>query len=452
MPAVTGDELFAPRVIARRELYAARTDGPLTRPAYTEASLARALREGIDSAGRPLSRVMPRYDLSNAEVAALADHLRSLSAPAPGVTPREIHFATITSDRLAPEVESSLLTLMHAFFDAKNGRTRHEVRRADHTPWHKDRSYPAYRTWVLHHWRLTGPVETWRVQLEAHYAEQPVFAILSGSVREPWKPIHDFSEAHAIPALLPHTDQPAAEGYYTIYPSEGMRLRAKAIAVDLAAQSPQTIVQVYSGTGAGKTGVAAFRQAWSGAPVTDIDLDDGGGDLRRQLAELRPDTVLVWLDGIEQEALASEHERYPTERLYLVSRGLELPAPAQAPLFQANAVRTSYPYALPDEAETGFRRLRVWLEARNIAAVEPQAQADAYLALSAAGEALMHMYTYFSRDYFIEKLEHALNRSIFTGFYPELTSAPGQRFVAKGCYVVALDPGGKVADRRWIVP
>ena len=61
----------------------------LTRAAYDETSLARALREGLDPDGKRLIAPMPRYDLDAPAVSALAAYLRTLSArPAPGVEHR----------------------------------------------------------------------------------------------------------------------------------------------------------------------------------------------------------------------------------------------------------------------------------------------------------------------------------------------------------------------------
>src|SRR5690606_35237152 len=56
------------------------------RPAYTRASLARALREGVDPGGRRLDALMPRYALGDDEIDQLYAYLVGLSAAAaPGV-------------------------------------------------------------------------------------------------------------------------------------------------------------------------------------------------------------------------------------------------------------------------------------------------------------------------------------------------------------------------------
>lgn len=56
----------------------ALTQPTATRPAYEPAAFARALREGVDPAGRSLRPQMPRFVLDDATVAALQAHLAAL--------------------------------------------------------------------------------------------------------------------------------------------------------------------------------------------------------------------------------------------------------------------------------------------------------------------------------------------------------------------------------------
>jgi ABC-type branched-subunit amino acid transport system substrate-binding protein len=69
VPPVTWNVLTAAR--------AASSEQP-ARPAYDANSMARAIREGIDASGRPLSRAMPRYALPELQMAALLGYLEEL--------------------------------------------------------------------------------------------------------------------------------------------------------------------------------------------------------------------------------------------------------------------------------------------------------------------------------------------------------------------------------------
>ena len=113
VPPVTSPILFAPR------------ENPHRRPAYDDASLARAVRDGIDAAGRPLDPLMPRYPLADDDMRALVAYLKTLSADvAPGVTADTVRFATNVSDGLDPAARDAMLDVLERFIQDKNSSLR----------------------------------------------------------------------------------------------------------------------------------------------------------------------------------------------------------------------------------------------------------------------------------------------------------------------------------------
>ena len=74
VPSVTGATIFNPVTLGNRQM-GVRTTGAGTRPGYDDRTLARAIRYGIDAAGRPLAPTMPRYALGEADQRALASVL-----------------------------------------------------------------------------------------------------------------------------------------------------------------------------------------------------------------------------------------------------------------------------------------------------------------------------------------------------------------------------------------
>jgi hypothetical protein len=252
------------------------------RPAYTRASLARALREGVDPGGRRLDALMPRYALGDDEIDQLYAYLAGLSAAAaPGVSDREIHFATIIAPGVDAERRRAQLDVLQAFFRDKNGNTRKEARRRDAG---SEQMYLAYRTWVLHVWELDGAPETWHDQLAAHYREQPVFAVIGGLGSGSWQPVHAFCEGTGVPCVLPDVDYPVAAGagYYALYFSRGIALEADVLAklerieqMTQTALSPSVYPHLSLGPGqrfASKGGyVVGFPAGAGGAPVAVSD-------------------------------------------------------------------------------------------------------------------------------------------------------------------------------------
>lgn len=89
VPAIAGDALRVP------------TD---LRPAYDFDAFRHAVGAGIDASGRKLSRIMPRYDLTDAELALLWDYVAELPVrQAWGVTAHSIRLGVIiTADQ--PEI------------------------------------------------------------------------------------------------------------------------------------------------------------------------------------------------------------------------------------------------------------------------------------------------------------------------------------------------------------
>ncbi len=66
------------------------------RPAYTEESFARALRDGVDPTGRAFSPAMPRYEIEDRDLADLISYLRVIDTEdSAGVTPDGVSVAAL---------------------------------------------------------------------------------------------------------------------------------------------------------------------------------------------------------------------------------------------------------------------------------------------------------------------------------------------------------------------
>ncbi len=159
VPAVTGDLLFQPLRLPTSKPPLA----PVLRPAYDAELLKRAIRDGVRSDGQPLGELMPRYDLSDEQLGSLIAYLDSLqSSSAPGVTDRDMHFATIIAGPVEPATRKAFVDVLETYFEQKNKETRHESYRASNAPWHKAWIMAPYRKWVLHVWDIEGPPDSWQ--------------------------------------------------------------------------------------------------------------------------------------------------------------------------------------------------------------------------------------------------------------------------------------------------
>ena len=465
VPAVTGNILYQPLRLPTIK----PPLPPALRPAYTDETLKRAIRDGIGADGEAFSPLMPRYSLSDAELDSMVAFLKTLNTdPDPGVTEKQIHFATVIADSAEPEQRKALLDVLNTFVEQKNVETRNESQRAEHAPWHKHWTFSPYRKWVLHVWELQGPPESWPKQMEDHYQEQPVFALLSGLAPGNWQPVHDFCEGFEIPCLFPITDLPVIDeqDFYNVYLSKGMTVEGEAIAQNLVDDGllHKRVVQVYrAGDDRGTVAAAALKGALEarGGQVEDIPLNDLDAepvnDFWSSVTERGRDAVMVlWLSEAETRTFWQRPGAGDElARIYLSTTlyGSDLD---QVPVSVHEQLRFVHPYEMPDKLNRLLMRSTGWLRSRRIYAPEQkQVQADAYFALKVAGGALKGIQGYFDREFFLEGIEHMVDNANYTSVYPRISLAPEQRFVSKGCYIARLEGGEKARLRavtEWLIP
>jgi len=201
-PPITGQFLFHPKAGGAELPYI--SGARLRRPVYTDVTLARAIREGVDSDGRQLSYLMPRFALDDADMAALIAHLRSLDhGKVPGVSMSELHFATIIAPDADPVKRRGMMDVLEHFFQDRNAAPRGASGQQMITSGATDAArsmFKVNRRWVLHVWELTAPSATWAEQLDKKFAETPVFAVISGIAGHNWAPVADFCERREDPA------------------------------------------------------------------------------------------------------------------------------------------------------------------------------------------------------------------------------------------------------------
>ena len=160
VPPVTAPALFEPyRPVGHRTRTAPGVkfdDFPSrTRPPYDSKSLARALRDGESPGGHRFQFMMPRYELTDPDMAALEAYLRTLSAtPSPGFDGMTTHFATVIAPGVDPRRRKAMLGVLEACF-----AERFPVGHVDP----RSGGVPSQRLeWRLHVWDLSGPPAGWR--------------------------------------------------------------------------------------------------------------------------------------------------------------------------------------------------------------------------------------------------------------------------------------------------
>ncbi len=140
--------------------------------------------------------------------------------------------------------------------------------------------------------------------------------------------------------------------------------------------------------------------------------------------------------------------------LYLSSNLLAGRLPAGIVKFGSN-VRLVYPSDLPPKRDARLLRDKLWLHNKGIPLADEAVQVNTLFTLTVVSDVLGHIMDSFSRDLFVERLEHVVGQTPMASIYPSVSLGPGQRFAAKGSSIVqVLDADKKrlKALSGWIVP
>lgn len=466
---VTGTALYRPWELYGRRPFRSLREGPEKWPTYTDATLDRAIRDGIDPSGRVLDPAMPRYRIGDEDLSHLVSYLKSLSySDPPGVTETSIRFATVVDPRVDPAKREAMLDVLRAFFREISADPRNQSQRAKSSNLARAKQYGAYRKWELDVWELSGPESSWEAQLEARYKERPVFALMGGIAAGGWGHVHRFCERFEVPSLFPNVALPAVSesGYSSFYFSRGMILEAEALARHLEGERRSLrdgpILQVYRDDEAGTVSAGAFRTALRRYGIDDLrDLRLGQGEALSAgfwaglAASDRPSAVVLWLRTAGPGGLGlPENLSSIPERIYL-SSSLAEGRKIRVPESLRDRVHLVHPFSLPLEEGRRLARGRAWLRSRGMGNTEERLQVNTLFTVALAMEALDHLLGNFSRDYFIEWIEHQAEDALTPSAYPRMALGPGQRYGSKGCYILTYSKDAEdwvTPVGGWIVP
>lgn len=444
------------------------TSKPPVRPAYNDRTLIRAIVAGVASDGRELHPTMPRYELNEGDANALAAYLHTLGASPPdGVTGEELTIATIVADNAPASEREAVTRVLQKYVELRNNESRRDSERAAASNRHFYGRNPqrAYRRWKLLVWTLSGSPATWRKQLDAYYAEQAPFILLSGSAGANWPLVHDFCESREMPCILPVSSGPANadEGFYSLYYSTGPTLEAAVIADQLKKSPLPTNAKVLVVHRENPQSLAALdelRRALVDDSLVEISTTAvsetktvSARKWRRLIKKNKPDVLVAWLpqasvSELLDSDLADElrpRSIYTSHAFTTWSDTTHLPE---------RGIQHVYPYSLARAGLSQFPREYLWLKQRGLSDLEPVAAAKALYACRVLGLGLARIQTSFSREYLLEMLEHALDGTQMTSLFPRTSLGPNQRLLSRGAYV--LTPNQLVDSENtyplWVQP
>jgi hypothetical protein len=451
VPPITARSLFQPRPVQGSR-------AGLERPAYRHDSLRRALHDGINPNGRTLQAPMPRYVLEDSEMSALIQYLQSLTAnPPAGVTNEALHLATIVTDAVPAQQRRALLGVLDKYIQDKNADIRLMQRGGfGHSQ--------LFRSWQLHVWELHGNPATWGEQLEQHFRQQPVFAVLGGVGNGSWREIHRRCEHLALPCLLPNTDEPftSQDYFYSMYFTRGIEQEADVLAQHLREHeisAPRRIVQIYRKEMAGETAAARLQHAL--AEVHHIQLQDravaGNTPIDavfwQDVFASRADSYVLWLADNDLAAIDKQPDKHnPT--IYISSSHVPHPAATIQPALRKHTSIVQL-HELPAMWQQQRTRLDNWLRVHQLAQLDERIEANTTQLLSLFNLALSHLQQEdLSGEQLIERLEHLTPIThAWPSRYPQFSLGAGQHVGSQGGYVVPMRADGSLPhEARWIIP
>src|SRR6185295_17466293 len=423
--------------------------GGRSHPAYDERSAKKAIALGIDPAGNALNPTMPRYRMSQTDMADLLAYLKRIgNEPAPGVTASAVRIGTIQQGGNGTATRA----LLEAAFAEVNDRGGLFGRKLE------------LSTFVL----APGTADR-RAAVAGFLDREPLFALvapaLSGGAGSD-ADLADLLAEREIPAVGALSLRPpgnASFGREVFYQLSSLEDQARALVVSLAGEGasavrPRYAVVASEGADFAPLADAALAEAERKAfepqavfryPVGQLD----AAAVTRKLADAKIGAVIFFGPARDQAALLNSLASLGSkaELPLCLSLGafaghelFDLPAKAGA------QVRLAFPVRPIDPTSEAAGEWRELAAARHLEARDLASQATALTAAKLLVAALEKSGRQLTRDRLVEALETF--QRFESGVSPPLRFGPGRRLGARGAYLVKLDlPGrGFVPEGGWI--
>ncbi|HET8538638.1 MAG TPA: ABC transporter substrate-binding protein [Anaeromyxobacter sp.] len=400
-------------------------------PPYDDRTLARAVTDGVDSAGNPLQAAMPRYSMSRADTEALVAYMKRLgNEPVPGVGHEEARIGTVVPAK-GPfaELGRAIRGTLDAWVAETNAAGGIHGRRV-----------------ALHVAAYDPDREGGLEAAKALLARKDLLALVSGFTPAVEAELADLAEKQGVPLVGPFTPWPAGEDagrarvfYLLGGPREQARVLAAHALREGAAGAPVTVLHVDDVRHAEPARTAAERLRAGGGRPELVPYARGRLDVAAvaRIQEKGSEWVLfVGEDPDLSDFLRGAAAREWTPRV-LACGSLSGRAALTAPNAFQGKVVLAMPNAPADETPEG--RAALERAARRSGSGERfrSARASAWAAAQVLGEGMRRAGRAVSRERLASSLE-ALS-GFETGLLPPLSYGPVRRVGAAGAWLVTAD-------------
>ena len=402
-------------------------------PAYTERGLELAITRGTDPAGNKLLNVMPRYQMTNADLADLIAYMKRLGKDLdPGVSENKIVIATVipTKGALA-EMGQAVKAITSAFFDELNKQGGVYNRHLELKFIESGDTPPATKA-----------------NLERLLAEDQVFAMTGAFIAGAEKELVPLLAQKEVPLIGPLTLYPQTgfplnrQVFYLLSGADG-QFRAL---VDFAAKKPELrnagVAVVYPRSEINANLLEAIRdqskkKGWGSLQTYNYAPGDFDIATVTRLNQAKLTVVFFLGNAAEAVSFMREAEKvgwFPSIFLPGANAGsaiFEAPAGFDGKLF------LSFPNSPADQTAEGLNEFRLLWAKHNLTPKHMAAQISAYSAAKLLTEALKKVGKDLSREKLIQVLEGFYEYQ--TGLTPAISYGPNRRVGAMGAYVITVD-------------
>lgn len=408
------------------------------RAPYTEATLARVIREGLDPAGTRLHPGMPLYQMNDAQTADLIAYLKKLGGTddaESGLSEKTIKLgAALPLTGPLSQVGADIKATIEAYFAEVNAQGGIYGRQLELVA-EDTQGEPAA---TLH--------ATQRL-----VEQDRVFALVGSFEPRDSEQVNEYLKRREVALVGPVTLSPrlaTPPNPYVFYllPTFGDQAR---VLVDFAAAKSANrmgrVAVVYADSEFDADARAGLRAQTKLYPL-EIVFEQGyapprfsAAQLVAQLAQSKPDYIFFFggaqqFTALAREVAAAKLRASLFSSVVMVGRAaFDVPPAVAAETFLAN------PAALPTQDDlAGFMGL---MQRRGVALRSPAFQAVAYGAASTLVEVIKQTGRELSRYELLNALEQL--RDYKTGVVPPLTFGPNRRVGANSCAVVTVDLNNK---------
>lgn len=402
-------------------------------PPYTERLFKRAVTMGLDPAGTKLHVAMPRFRLSQQDMADLTAYIKRLGTGSdPGLTDTAVRIGLVLPPPgpMAP-MGKAVQAALAAHFAEWNEKGGIYGRKIELAPFEPPSQTDARRTAVA-----------------GFLAQGDSFAGLGSFLLGDDTALADLFGKAEVPLIGPFTVHPRETfplARYVFYLLPGIEAQSRALVRALRAASgeapgpPAIVVPDDAGLNDDAAAAQAVRYARG-------SFDPAA--LARRLSAARADAVVFLGSGSEALALLQAADSIGWHPRFAASAAAGDGSLFRAPKAFADRLWLALPSS-PEIPQEAVRRYQTLAAARALPKENISAQLTALAAAEILGEALRRAGRDLTRDKLVEQLESL--RTFQTGYAPPITYGPTRRLGARGAYVLKLDLAGKkLGAGEWV--